>query len=251
MPEVHVLPTPEETARAAVDLVERVEAESLARHGEFSIALSGGSTPRLLYGLLASPPHRDRLTWPRWLVFWGDERCVPPVHPESNYRMAKEAMLDRVPVDRERVNRVLGEASPESAALYCERRLHRAFHHCAEPTACPLPPPSFDLILLGLGEDGHTASLFPGSPALQETRRFAVATQQPPTGAWRVTFTLPLINAARHVAFVVTGASKAEAARRALSPTPGKPNPPAGLVGLAHGTVDWFVDTSAAGLLKG
>lgn len=250
MPDVHVLPTLEDAARAAVEFIVRVEAESLGGHGEFSIALSGGATPQALYELMASPLYSGKLNWPRWSVFWGDERCVPPDHPESNYRMAKEALLGRVPVDPARVHRILAEASPESAATYCERRLHRAFHRCVEPTVCILPIPSFDLVLLGLGEDGHAASLFPGSPALAEKTRLAVATQGPSGGGRRITFTLPLINAARHVAFVVTGAAKAEAARRVLRPKPGEPVPPAALVRPHRGTVDWFLDAAAGSALR-
>jgi 6-phosphogluconolactonase len=202
----------------------------------FTVALSGGSTPRRLYQILATTS--GRVPWERVHVFWGDERCVPPDHPESNYRMAREALLDHVPLPAKNVHRVRGEWAPEAAAQAYAVELEDFFG---------APWPRFDLILLGLGSDGHTASLFPGSDTLHERERpIAVATatyQDRP--AQRVTFTLPLINAARHVLFLVSGADKADIVQRVLE-TAGE-HYPAGRVQPGAGRLTWLLDQAAAG----
>ena len=241
MAERHVLPTPEEVAAGAAEYITTLAEERVRTRGRFTIALAGGSTPRRLYETLASPPYVKRLTWDRWVVFWSDERCVPPDHRESNYLMAKEALLDRVPVLESNVHRMRGEAPPQEAAEEYQRVLRQAF---GEST------PSIDLVLLGLGSDGHTASLFPGTDALREEERLVVANWIPQLEAHRLTFTLPLLNAAGEVAFLVTDASKAEVVQQVLQPAAGASAPPAALVQPASGRLHWFLSKAAASRLS-
>ena len=241
MPRLHVMRSHEEASRTAAQMVADLSARSLASRGKFSIALSGGSTPRLLYELLASPPHLGSIRWDCWSVFWSDERCVPPDHEASNYRMAKEALLDHVPVPSGNVYRMQGEGVPHVAAREYEELLKGYFHS---------PEPSFDLILLGIGDDGHTASLFPGTLALAERSRLVLHNWVPDQQAYRITFTLPLINAARIIAFLGTGESKADVLRRVLEPAPGESPLPATMVQPSSNSVHWFLTQDAAKLLS-
>ncbi|GAO02397.1 6-phosphogluconolactonase [Anaeromyxobacter sp. PSR-1] len=200
-------------ARAAAEEVARRAGEAVAARGRFAVALAGGSTPRALYEVLADPaaPWRGRVPWARTEVWFGDERCVPPDHPDSNYRMAREALLDRVAPAA--VHRIEGERPPAEAAARYEAALRRD----AEPDGAP---PRLDLVLLGLGADGHTASLFPGSPALDERARWVAAPFVPAVGAHRVTLTLPVLERARAIAFLVSGAGKRAALGRLLAAGP-------------------------------
>ena len=225
----------EEAAQAVAGAAE----EAVSRTGRFTLALSGGSTPRRLYARLASPPFRSRIDWARLDVFWGDERCVPPDHPDSSYRLADESLLSRVPIPPEQIHRMRGEDSdPERAALDYSQELVRIFSLKAGEH------PRFDLILLGLGADGHTASLFPDSPALNENRRLAVATYAEPVKAYRLTLTLPVLNAAARVIFLVSGGEKAEVLRAVLKDGP-SPSRPASFVRPERGNL-WLVDRAAA-----
>ena len=221
---LQILATPQDLARAAAELfVER---------GPSTVALSGGSTPKLLYQLLADPtePFREQVPWPKIHFFWSDERHVPPDHPESNYRMANEALLAHVPVTRDNVHRILSE-NPNAA-------------EAAEQYEAEVPP-RFDLILLGLGSDGHTASIFPGSEVLHETKRLVAAPYVEKLKAYRITMTLPLINNAASVVFLVSGADKAEIVREVLR---GPKRYPAQEVKPANELV-WMLDRAAAGKL--
>ena len=241
MAELHVSQTAEEAAQANARFVANLAEDCLSTQGRFTIALSGGSTPRRLYQVLASPPYDEEIAWDRWHIFWGDERCVPPDHQDSNYGMAREALLDHVPIPPYQVYRMRGEVEPEEAAKEYENAVLDVFQS---------PVPSFDLILLGIGDDGHTASLFPGTQVLQEKKRLVVSIWSPSLQAHRITFTLPLINAARVVAFLDTDESKAEVLRRVLEPAPGEGALPAAMVRPTHGSVHWFLTKEAAGLLK-
>ena len=201
------------------------------------ISLSGGSTPKVLYGLLASDPFRDRFPWSKVSWYWGDERFLPPDHPESNYRTAREAMLAKVPVPPESVHPIPTDGDPEDAARRYERTLQSAYGASAlDPTR-----PLFDIMLLGIGADGHTASLLPGDPALDERRRWVVpiARGRPEV---RITLTLPAIESSRYVAFLAEGKSKAPilaAVRTGGSQLPAARVRPAG-------ELLWFVDRAAA-----
>lgn len=233
--ELHVLRNPDELFRAAAEYVVAEAGAAVRDRGRFVIALSGGSTPRGLFETLGSDGFRGRASWEAWHVFWGDERAVPSDDERSNYRTAKVALLDRVPIPRVHVHRVRGEMPlAESAAAY-EREI----------TDLLGPSPAFDLVLLGVGADGHTASLFPGDPALDENRRLVVPSVEA-SNVPRVTFTLRLINSARAATFLATGADKAPMVRRAARPTPGEKPVPAGRVALASGNLHWFLTPDAA-----
>ena len=240
MPSLHVMRSHEEASRTAAQLVADLSARCLASRGSFTIALSGGATPRMLYEILASPPYLGTIGWDGWRVFWGDERCVPPDHEDSNYRMTKESLLGIVPLQAANVHRMQGEGVPHVAAQEYEELLKGVFRS---------PEPSFDLILLGIGDDGHTASLFPGTLALEERSRLVLHNWVPDQQDYRITFTLPLINAARMIAFLVTDESKAEVLRRVMEPAPGESVLPATLVRLSSDAVHWFLSQGAARLL--
>jgi 6-phosphogluconolactonase len=219
--------------------IARTVAEAVAARGRCTLALAGGNTPRRTYELLTEPPLRDAVPWDALHLFWSDERCVPPDHPDSNYRMAREALIDRAPIPAANVHRVrTEEGSAAAVAAYYERELRTFFALEVEDV------PRFDLILLGMGPDGHTASLFPGSPALDETRRLVVPNSIDYMPHERVTFTFPVLNAARMIAFLITGRDKAESVARALN---GDPAVPAGRIRLADGEVRWYLDRAAAG----
>ena len=239
-PDVRVYETPAEAAASLAAEVSRLSAESIAERGRFAVALAGGSTPAALYALLAAPPLAEEIDWPRWHVFWGDERCVPPDHPDSNYGMAKRTLLDHVPIPPSQVHRMAGEDDPQRAADAYAATL-------AETLA---PDGRLDLALLGIGDDGHTASLFPGTAALAETERPVVANWVPHLDAHRITLTLPALNRARHVAVLATGADKADAVRRALAPSTGDAKPPIALVTPVDAPVVWHLTSDAAPTLR-
>jgi 6-phosphogluconolactonase len=243
MPEAEIDVFPDEPAlvRAAAEHFVAIAGQAIGARGRCLIALSGGSTPKPLYELLAAPPYATRVDWGRVHLFWGDERCVPPDQPESNYRMTREALLDRTPIPSDNVHRIHGEREPDAAADEYERLL-RKFFPAADGAA---PARSFDLELLGFGHDGHTASIFPGSAAVDETRRWAMAVQaQQPPRVWRVTLTIPVLNAAANVTFLVAGADKAARLRDLLRA--GAPPLPAQLIRPTAGRVRWMIDAAAA-----
>lgn len=231
--------------RAAHDVLERA-VSAVAARGAFTWVLAGGGTPRRLYGLLAQEPElRDRMPWTATDFFWGDERPVPPDHPESNFRMAWEAMLSRLPVEAERIHRWPVEPAPERAAREYEAAVRRALGIAGGETPC------FDLVLLGLGADCHTASLFPGSPALAERERLTAAPWVEALGTHRLTLTPPALNAARSVLFLVTGEAKAEALRSALAAEGDPATCPARAIRPVSGDLLWIVDRAAAAGLPG
>lgn len=212
---------------------------AISDHGYFAVALSGGSTPRALFELLAVPENAQHIGWSKVHVFWGDERTVPPDHPDSNYRMAKEALLDFVALPASNVHRISGELEPVRAAAEYEQMLRSFFAKRAGKTR-------FDLILLGMGDDGHTASLFPDTEALNETERLVVANHVPKLDTWRITLTAPVINDAAHVAFLVAGAGKAAVLKRVLQ-GPRQPHKlPSQLIQPVDGELVWLLDKAAA-----
>ncbi len=229
---------PAQVAAAAADWVLGIAAATIAAGGRFRIVLAGGNTPRGLYRLLAAAPRRDATDWSGWEVFFGDERACPPDHPSSNYRMASEALLDLVPIARERIHRMEGErADLDAAASQYETILS-----LTSPAGTPGSPPRLDCILLGLGENGHTASLFPGDPSLEVRDRWAVRSRADYAPYDRITLTFPVLNAAAHVAFLVAGAAKGEALRGVVQGTV-----PAARVRPAGGELRWFLDAAAEG----
>ena len=244
-PEVVVAPNLDEVSREAAARFQRLAADSIAAAGRFTVALSGGSTPRALYGILAESPFREAIDWPRVHLFWGDERFVPADHPDSNYRLAREAFISRVPIPAGNVHPVPTEGGdPETAAAEYEETLRRFF----APSEGEWP--RFDLVLLGLGADGHIASLFPGSPTLDEHRRLVVAAYSPKPPAWRLTLTPPVLRSAHHVAFLVSGSDKASVLREVLEGPYDPHRLPAQLVRPERGALSWLLDEAAASLLQ-
>lgn len=241
--DLRVFPDGAELARAAAEEFARRASEAIRSRARFSVALSGGSTPRDLFTLLADPmePFRDRIEWRAVHFFWSDERHVPPDHHESNYRMARETLLDAVPVPAENVHRIRGEEpdAQRAAALYEEDL--RAFFS---------GPPRFDLVLLGLGADAHTASLFPGTAAVRERERWVVAPWIEKLGAFRVTLTPVVFKHAAGLIFLVQGEEKAEALRAVLKGTIDADRWPAQAVCPQDGELLWFVDLAAASKLE-
>jgi 6-phosphogluconolactonase len=236
MGEIRTYPDATSLARAAAEHFVTLAAEAIAAHAQFVVALSGGSTPRATYALLASDEFTVRVDWPRVRVLWGDERCVPPDYPDSNYRMAREALLDKIPIPTENVHRMRGELPPDQAAMAYQAELEAVLGAAGR----------FDLILLGMGADGHTASLFPATAALHEQTRWVVAHYVDKLAVWRVTLTPVAINAAAHVTFIVSGAGKAERLREVLV-GPYQPDIlPAQIVRPTDGRLVWLVDAAAA-----
>jgi 6-phosphogluconolactonase len=233
---IRVYPSPSALTEAAADTIMKWAAGAVRDHGRFAIALSGGRTPKRLYQMLAEAGP-DAFSYDRLEVFWSDERAVPPDHPESNYRLAWETWLSRVPLDPQRVHRIRGEDDPEAAAARYEEDLRTALGD----------PPRLDLILLGIAQDGHTASLFPGAPALA-SERWVVAARATVPPHHRVTFTPRLIRPANRVMVLATGKEKARAVRAALQDPPSEAVP-ASLLRGKH--IVWYLDRPAAAGLTG
>ena len=232
-----VLPDADAVAITTADRLIAAGQEALERHGRFFFALTGGSTPLTVCPLLVVPPRVNQLDWTRTEFFFGDERAVPARHPESNYNAARLALLDFLPgVQPGQVHRMIGEAADLDAAAHgYEAAIRRTLGGEADP-------PQFDLVWLGMGPDGHTASLFPDTAAIDETERLVVRNWVPDMDAWRLTMTFPLLNAAREVNFVVTGADKARAFASVRS---GSDELPSARID-AERTL-WFVDQAVAG----
>lgn len=244
LPDIRKLTTPQDLFQAAAEEIVRSANAAVAQRGRFTIALSGGSTPRNLYTLLATNA-RSTLPWAQMFFFWSDERHVPPNDVESNYRMAEEAMLSKILVPAANVFRVPAENPDAAAAAEAYEQTLRKFFALEAGQF-----PRFDLILLGMGPDGHTASLFPETPALQEKSRLVVANWVEKLKTSRITFTLPVLNAAQCVAFLVSGADKAPVLREVLEGTAPGEKYPSKLVRPNDGNVIWFVDRAAASELS-
>lgn len=246
MSTVRVFPDFQALSQAAAERIVELARQAIANSGRFSIALSGGSTPRETYKLLAAAPYVDAIDWSRFHVFWGDERCIGPDDARSNYGMAREVWLKHVPVPAENVYRMRGEDDPQQSAVAYAKVLQEYFDL---PQVDAAPVPQFDLILLGLGDDAHTASLFPHTAALHEQFRWVVTNQSPAHELPRLTFTAPVINAARHVLFLVAGASKASTIADVLQGNYRPEELPAQLVRPTTGELSWYVEAVAAAML--
>jgi 6-phosphogluconolactonase len=236
--------TIEELFVAAAREVVRVVTGCRKEGRECCVALAGGSTPRGLYRLLTGEPYRSQLSWEHLRVFWGDERTVPPDHQESNFRMAEEALLSHVPVPSEHVFRIEGELPAGEAAARYEAVLRKQFR------LSPGEIPKFDLILLGMGPDGHTASLFPGTSAVEESNKLVAAPWVEKLQTYRVTLTPPVLNAAKHVVFLVSGPDKATALQAVLEGSSEYARYPAQVINPTAGHMVWLVNQDAAGLLR-
>jgi len=230
-PDIHAL------SHAAADMFRLLSRKAVSDHGRFTAALSGGSTPRELYRLLAVKPYCDQIAWERVHLFWTDERCVPPEHVDSNFRLVHELLLLRVAIPEENVHRIKGERGAERAAADYEQDLRAFFGEDGYP--------AMDLVILGVGEDGHTASLFPGSLQVGEDDRLAAPVFLGNQKKDRVTLTLPVLNHARQVLFLVSGPSKRRIIRSILQE--GNPDRfPAGFVHPVMGSSSWYLDQDAA-----
>jgi len=226
--------------RAAAGLFVEIAGEAVQVRGKFLLALSGGSTPDGLYRLLATGPYRNRIDWRKTLVFWGDERCVPPDDPGSNYRQACETLLEHVPIPGENIQRIRGELEPAEAAEGYARVLKRF-------AAPGLEWPRLDLVLLGMGADGHTASLFPGSEVEAASPTLPVTANYQGRPARRVTLTPLVFNSARHILFLVAGENKASTLKEVLHGIYQPENLPAQRIRPVQGKLVWLADKEAAG----
>lgn len=231
-------------ARAAANLLVQLQASDRPQE-HFTIALSGGSTPRAFHSVLVAPPYRDQVDWGSLEFFWGDERFAPPDDPESNYRMARETLLLKAPITSDQVHRVPTErGDPAMVAELYEADIRR------DMNVLPGQLPRFDLILLGMGPDGHCASLFPHTDALRVRDRLVTANYVPKLDANRITLTVPVINNAAAVVFLVAGADKADALAAVLEGSHDPETYPSQLIAPAHGFLHWLVDRAAAAKLR-
>ena len=227
--------------RAAADEFARCAEDAVRERGRFTVALSGGNTPRAVYALLASE-YKTAVPWDKMFIFFGDERHVPPEDAASNYRMANESLLSRVPIPAQNIHRIQAELDAQRAAEKYEETLKAFFNLKAGEL------PRFDLVMLGMGEDGHTASLFPGTDALHETARLAVANRVEKLDTERITLTLPVLNAAAEVMVIISGENKAEILNRVVH-SGGMPEFPIQLVRPKNGRLLWIVERQAAKLI--
>jgi 6-phosphogluconolactonase len=235
--EIRVLPNAAQVALAAAEELVHAAEDATSNRGVFRVAFSGGRTPRALFQTLASRRFRGRIEWGRPRVFFVDERCVPPTHERSNYRMAKEHLLGPLRIPEANVFRIRGEDEPRRAAREYERVLAKEFGGRT---------PRFDFVLLGVGADGHTASLFPGTRAIGERTKAVTANYVPALGEWRLTLTLPVLNASRRVVFVAVGPEKRAVVAEILRRKRGSADLPASLVKPKRGSLIWILDAAAA-----
>jgi 6-phosphogluconolactonase len=222
-----------------------VAAEAAEARGVARVAISGGTTPKAMFALLADPaaPYFAQVPWSKLELFWVDERCVPPTDADSNYRMTNEAMLSRVPLPAAQIHRMEGELDPQIAAARYEAAVRAAF----KLEGAQLP--AFDLVLLGMGDDGHTASLFPHTAALHQTQRLVVANHVPQKDTWRITLTAPVINHGREVAFLIEGAGKAQVVHDVFAGSYDPESKPSQLVRPGSGRLSVWLDAAAAAQL--
>ena len=235
-PLIQVFPDLSALASGAAERIEKVASAAIAAKGNFSLVLSGGSTPKTLYQLLAGE-YRDRIDWPKVEIYFGDERCVPPDDPQSNFRMASEAMLSKLPIPEKNIHRMRGEIDPHTAAKEYGQLLKEKFGDGGA-----------DVILLGMGPDGHTGSLFPGTEALTEVKHRCVAIFVQKLNMWRITMTAPFINRGENVMVLVAGAEKAAVVREVLKGPLDVQRLPIQLIAPAAGTMTWLLDSAAAGM---
>jgi 6-phosphogluconolactonase len=239
MTEIKIASNAEQLAQRAAQYLVELAGRAITERDRFSLALSGGSTPYALYQLLAHPPYVDQVEWSKVHIFWGDERCVPPEDADSSYRAARESLLDSAPIPESQIYRIKGEINPAEAASEYEQIIVSFFGG----------EPRFDLILLGMGDDGHTASLFPGTKALDENQRWVIENYVEVKNMWRVTLTPKAINNAANIAFLVSGVGKAERLRQVIRGSYQPHILPSQLVKPVKGKLIWLVDQAAAAQL--
>ncbi|MBV9615167.1 MAG: 6-phosphogluconolactonase [Ktedonobacteraceae bacterium] len=240
---VAIYPDIDTLSQEAARYVVRVASEAITTHGRFTLVLAGGTTPKKLYGLLASEPYREQIDWALTEIFWSDERCVPPDSEDSNYHLAQQVLLGQIPIPAEQIHRMPADADDrDQASLTYTQEIQRVFGTNGVP--------SFDLIQLGMGPEGHTASLFPHQASLHEQTRLVIPVSVPKPPPPRLTFTPPLLNAASHVLFLVTGQDKADALQAVLEGTYNPDEYPAQIIRPPKGEVTWMLDPAAASKLR-
>ncbi len=238
---IHAYPNKDKLVTATTERVINEIRQAIQERGLCNMALAGGNTPREIYSKLAESIYQDRVDWNRLHLFWGDERMVPPEHQDSNFKMVKETLLDHVRIPDGNVHRIRGEVAPEQAAREYAELLHNRFKSDS---------PRFDIILLGIGEDGHTASLFPGTDAVEECGKHATAVFVPRLDTWRVTLTFPVLNAAREILFLASGRSKSDIVQCIISIKQPAKEFPASMVNPVNGTLHWMLDSEAVVLIN-
>lgn len=243
---VKIFDDSEAVARAATEKFIELSRDAIADHGAFSVALAGGSTPKRVYELLASDEFKGQVDWSKVHIFFGDERTVPPDHSDSNFRMANEAMLSKVSIPKENIHRMKGEGDAAANAEIYDAEL-RSFFKGGFKDGENFP--RFDLIMLGMGDDGHTASLFPGSEALKEQTAWVVSNWVEKFNTFRITLSAPAINNARHVMFIITGAGKADRLPEVINGARDTNRLPSQLIRPTNGELVWYVDRAAAAKL--
>jgi 6-phosphogluconolactonase len=232
----------EQVSQNAAQLLLETAQQAVKARGRFSLALSGGSTPRRLYEILAEPPYREGMPWSKTHVFWGDERCVPADDERNNAHMARQFLLDRVPIPDQQIHPIASSLPPIKAAEEYQNTLKEYFNNGSSHT--------FDFVLLGLGENGHTASLFPGTAVLDEQSRWVSEVYVPSLRMWRITLTAPFLNRARKIAFLVSGSSKAGVLDQVINGARRPNELPAQLILPQKGEQIWLVDQAAASLIQ-
>ncbi len=243
-PKLHIFDSASAFSEAAADRFMEMSISAEKTNSIITVALSGGSTPRFLFKALARESRRNMIPWQYVHLFWGDERCVPPDHPDSNFKMAKDILLSEISIPEENIHRIKGEANPEDEARRYAEEIQRIVP-CG-----PNGVPRFDWIFLGLGSDGHTASLFPDSNALEENESTCTIAKNPVTGQSRITLTLPVINSAARVSFLVSGIEKSGIVAKVLRHHGDDLLLPASRVSLMDGLLEWYLDRHAAALIK-
>ncbi len=240
-----ISPTPAEVANAAAQFFTQAVSEAVQSRGRARIAISGGTTPKAMFALLADPaqPFLKQVPWDKLELYWVDERSVPPTHADSNYRMTSEALLSKVPLLPENIHRMEGELDPEVAAARYESVIRNSFKLEGAET------PTFDLILLGMGDDGHTASLFPHTEAIDDLTDIVTANHVPQKDTWRITLTWPVINQGREVAFLIEGAAKAQVLHDVLLGPYQPETYPSQIIRPASGRLTLLLDSAAASKL--
>ena len=242
--ELKIFPQPKALAKAVTEELQNSSSQAKKAKQRFNLVLAGGSTPRTVYEFLAQSEFKNSISWDAIHFFWGDERCVPPDHEDSNYLMARQALLDPLAIHQQNIHRICGENDPSDEASRYAQEIKRHCHGASGET------PRFDWILLGLGTDGHTASLFPGVKPLEDPSGLCAVAVHPESGQKRITLTNKVLNQAKRVSFIVTGASKAQVVAEILNQSPQYQNYPAAQVHPEQGTLEWFLDAEAASKLK-
>jgi len=243
-PEVRIYGSVKELMEAAARILEEEAARAVTSNRELYVALPGGDTPRTLYRRLAEEPFRSEISWSRIHFFWSDERCVPPNHPESNFRMVSDTLLSRISIPEKNIHRIRGEARPDEEAGRYGREINQVVPIISGGM------PRFSWILLGLGKDGHTASLFPEAAAMHAAKIICATAVHPESGRRRITMTLPLINNAARISFIVSGKDKAEIVSEILNKDSDHRRYPAAMVASKDGLFEWLLDAGAASALQ-